>query len=88
MKEVREMYEYNEFGFKYLLVINDDGSLNITEYNKKGEPRELFNCEITDCGKNGGKRVEYALKDGGCKSSLPFKNYEDGELNKRWTKIK
>lgn len=83
--EVKELYEYNGEGQKFLLYIYDDDSTKLTQY-KGDDSIEKLNPRIYDIGGKGGKRIEYGTSN--VKSSLPFINYSDGNLDKRWTRIK
>ena len=79
--DVKEMYEYNGDGQKFLFTIYECNTLKLV-LCKKDELVEKENVELYDIGSKGGKRISYG------NSSLPFKNYSDGMLDKRWTKIK
>lgn len=80
----KEVYEYNGEGQKFLLTINEDDSIKLI-LCKKEEGIEKECANIYDIGGKGGKRIEYGKSK--TKSSLPFKNYSDGQLDKRWVKI-
>ena len=84
-KDIKELYEYNGEGQKFLFTIYEDDTTNLTLY--KGEKSiEKENSMIVNIGGKGGKRIEYGTSK--VKSSLPFMNYSDGNLDKRWTRIK
>ena len=83
--EVKELYEYNGEGQKFLLYIYDDDSTKLTQY-KGDDSIEKLNPRIYDIGGKSGKRIEYGTSN--VKSSLPFINCSDGNLDKRWTRIK
>lgn len=79
------MYEYNGEGQKYLFTIYDNDSVKLV-LCEKDELIEKENARVYDIGGKGGQRIEYGTST--TKSSLPFKNYSDGQLDKRWEKIK
>ena len=84
MNTSKEIYEYKHLNWVCVLVVNDDDSMTLTEYVGDKQPRKFNDVKIVGIGRNGGERVQYS-NDG---VSLPFKNYNDGELDKRWKKIK
>ena len=82
----KEIYEIDGFmnGSKYVLTINEDNSVQLEYY--EGSTRIVEpNVEIVDGGNNGGKRLEFGTST--VKSSFPFKNYNDGKLDSKWTRI-
>ena len=79
------MYEYNGEGQKYLFTIYDDNTLKLA-LCKNEELIYKDNVRIYDIGGKGGQRIEYGTSTS--KSSLPFKGYSDGNLDKRWEKLK
>ena len=85
--EVKELYEYNDIGDKFLLTVYEDDSIKLV-LCKKDDIVEKENPIIYDIGTNGGKRIEYGKPTSNVKSSLPFRNYSDGKLDKRWEKVK
>lgn len=87
MSDVKEMYMWSGKDEKYVLTIYEDNTIDLVWY----VDTRTFPCDkplITDIGKNGGKRIEFAYKKGVSRSSLPFKNWDDGELDKHWKKMK
>jgi hypothetical protein len=90
MDSAKEIYEYNGEGNKYVLMIGDDDSVKLTDYTKVADGIEMHDVVIAEIsGGNGCKRVEYGITPKSpYKSSLPFKNWKDGKLDKRWTQIK
>ena len=80
----KEIYEADGvFGdSKEVFVIMDDGSLSYKTYIGE-KVFEEENPVLVQCGK--GQRIEYGC--GIIRSSTPFRNYSDGEIDKRWTKI-
>ena len=88
MDNVKEIYEYNRLDRKYVLMIGEDGSVKLTDYSKT-DGIEMHNPVIVDiAGGKGCKRIEYGINPTAGRSSIPFKNWGDGELDKHWTQIK
>ena len=82
----KEIYEIDGFmsGSKYVLTINEDESVQLDYYEGTTRITEC-NPQIVPCGNNGGKRLEFGTST--VKSSFPFKNYNDGKLDSKWTQI-
>ena len=89
-KDVKEMYEQDGIvkGTKDVFTIYEDDSLGLVSYN--GDVKRVHNnVKLVIAGTKGGQRIEYGDEpDGRLRSSLPFRNYDDGQVDKHWTKIK
>lgn len=77
----KEIYEMDGIvnGSREILTIMDDGSLTYKVYIGD-KVIDYENPTLVPCGK--GQRIQY-----GSGSSSPFKDYANGELDKKWTKI-
>ena len=80
---MKEIYEFKYCGWLCLLNIDEEGNATMIE-STKGKPKKFNDVKFVKIGSNGGERVQYNNDE----VSLPFKNYNDGELDKRWRKIK
>ena len=80
---MKEIYEFKYLGWLCILNIDEEGNAIMIE-STTGKPKKFNDVKFVKIGSNGGERVQYS--NGGV--SLPFKNYNDGELDKRWRKIK
>lgn len=78
------MFEFKDSLLKYIFTIYEDDSISVTSYFNK--PKEEENVSLVDVGTKGGKRIEFG--NSSVKSSLPFKNFSNGELDERWQRIK
>ena len=89
-KVVKEMYEQDGIikGTKDVLTIYEYDSLGLVTYN--GETKRVHNnVNFVSVGTNGGQRVEYGDEpDGRVRSSMSFRNYNNGQIDEHWTKIK
>lgn len=80
---------------KDIFIVYDDGTLEYLEnfYNDDGELKgQIVNKSpdvwFQDVGNKGGVRINYGNKNAsGMAASCSFKNYDDGELDKRWKRI-
>ena len=83
--EVKEIYEGECImeGAKFLLIIYESGKLKLTWYYHD-RVEERVNPKFEECGK--GLRLVFGTEK--YYSSIPFKTYHEGTLDKRWTKIK
>jgi hypothetical protein len=77
----KEIYEMDGIvnGSRDIFTIMADGSLSYKTYIGD-RIIEWDNPTLVPCGK--GQRIQY-----GSGSSSPFKDYANGELDKKWTKI-
>ena len=80
---MKEIYEYKYFGWICILNINNDGSMSLTD-SFRGKTKKFNDIVFKKIGSNGGERIQYNNNS----ISLPFKNYDNGELDKHWRKIK
>ena len=85
--EAKEIYEREGIikGSKDIFMIMEDGSLSLKTYIGDNVI-EWENPELVPCGK--GNRIHHGKENGsGLRSSMSFRNYDDGEIDKRWKKI-
>ena len=67
---------------KDIFIVYDDGELKGQIVNKSPD------VWLQDVGNKGGVRINYGKKNAnGMAASCSFKNYDDGELDKRWKRI-
>ena len=83
----KEIYEIEGIinGSREILSVMEDDSLSFKTYIDD-RVIDWDNPELVPCGK--GQRLHYGSMSGsGLRSSIPFRNYDDGEISKKWTKI-